>query len=187
MIQPSRVYFTGLLATLKEVMNGDQLDPLFKFILECPGTLWVAGNGGSMANALHWATDLTKAGHKTCRALGSNPAMGSAYANDEGYQNIFLAELAGSARVGDRLLVFSCSGESSNILLALDKAWPMGMEAAAIIGMKSAREIKLSLQTRLKALVVVPSLDYGVIEDVTMAIGHWVTEALKHTGQEDLR
>ena len=59
-------------------LDPDEIGALVNFVQECPGTLYVAGNGGSYATALHWACDLQKAAGRRCVALGANASLATA-------------------------------------------------------------------------------------------------------------
>lgn len=151
-----------------------QLDPspLIDFAQACDGTLWLAGNGGSASCAAHWACDLQKAAARRVQALGSNPAVLTAWANDEGYDTALARELARLARPGDRLICLSCSGTSPNIVTALRQAWLLRLPRAIVTGRQSAWPTPVDL------VMNVPHTHYGIIEDCFGAIGHWLTEAL---------
>ena len=75
-------YFHELQKTISQI----DPSPLIDFVRDCQGTLWIAGNGGSASTAQHWACDLSKAAGRRVQALGSNPAVLTALANDKGYE-----------------------------------------------------------------------------------------------------
>jgi len=162
-------YFHELQKTL------GQLDPspLLDFVRACEGTLWLAGNGGSASTAQHWACDLSKAVGRRVVALGSNPAVLTAWANDEGYDVALSRELLALARPGDALIALSCSGTSFNIAAAIRQARMMGMATALVTSTLYKGDTPGVL------IVRAPHTHYGIIEDCHLAIGHWLTEALK--------
>lgn len=105
--------------------------------LHAGGTVFLCGNGGSMADAQHIAGELVgRFSHKGRYALpafvlGSNPAAATAIANDFGYEEVFARELTAYAVPNrDVLLAFSTSGRSPNIRRALEDA--IAMEMATI-------------------------------------------------------
>ncbi len=160
---------------LQQALSGldtQALDCLLQFTQNCTGTLWLCGNGGSASTAQHWACDLSKAAGRRVVALGSNPALLTAWANDESYIITLQAELAALARTGDALICLSCSGTSPNIIGVLQEAWERDLPRALLTGLKG--EYRHSYDV----LVQVPSEDYGVIEDCHLAIGHWLTEKI---------
>jgi D-sedoheptulose 7-phosphate isomerase len=93
--------------------------------------VYIIGNGGSYANAVHIANDLLSCGVK---AYTLDPATLTATANDLGYQNVFSRWLAVVGEPGDLLIALSGSGNSLNIINALMEAERIGMETWAITG-----------------------------------------------------
>lgn len=163
-------YFTDLAATLAR-LDAAQLEALRAFVLDCTGTLWICGNGGSMATAQHWACDLSKAAGVRAQALGSNPAVLTAWANDNDYAGALGAELSRLARPGDRLICISCSGTSSNIYWVMREAKARGVPVALLTSML--------YEGGDAPILAVPATHYGIIEDCHLAIGHWLTEQLR--------
>lgn len=161
-------YFAELQQTLAHL----DPSPLLAFVQACEGTLWLAGNGGSAATAQHWACDLSKAAERRAVALGSNPAVLTAWANDYDYAQIFSRELWAIGRPNDALIALSCSGASFNIAAAIRQARMMGMQAALLTSSLFKDDMPGVLAIR------VPHTHYGIIEDCHLAIGHWLTEAL---------
>jgi D-sedoheptulose 7-phosphate isomerase len=102
--------------------------------------LFICGNGGSAANAMHMANDFLYGVSKrpgsgiNVSALPSNASVLTCLANDCGYEQIFSLQLAVKGRPGDLLLVLSGSGNSENIVKALEQAKSMDMKSFAILG-----------------------------------------------------
>jgi D-sedoheptulose 7-phosphate isomerase len=112
-------------------------------LLDCWKTgrnVFLCGNGGSAGNANHLANDLIyplskqKGSGIRIQSLSANPATLTCLANDEGYDSVFAYQLAVQARKGDVLIAFSGSGNSPNILRALEEARQIGMTSYAIVG-----------------------------------------------------
>lgn len=160
-------YFHELQIALSQI----DPSPLLAFVLGCQGTLWLAGNGGSASTAQHWACDLSKAAGRRVQALGSNPAVLTAWANDRNYEEGLAQELFMLARPDDRLICLSCSGTSPNIAGALEQARIMELPVFLVTGMRV-------IATPDLPVIVVPHTHYGIIEDCHLAMGHWLTEAL---------
>jgi len=160
-------YFHELQKTIGQI----DPTPLLDFVTGCQGTLWLAGNGGSASTAQHWACDLSKAVGRRVQALGSNPAVLTAWANDESYGQALAKEFEHVARIDDRLIVISCSGRSQNIGRLLDTALLFHIPRMLLTGANAPI-------FELTPSVVVPHTHYGIIEDCHLAIGHWLTEAL---------
>jgi D-sedoheptulose 7-phosphate isomerase len=144
-------------------------------------TVFIAGNGGSAAIASHLACDLEKtvAGPRGRRAtrrlravsLSDNMATLTAWANDEGYENVFSERLRAHADPGDVLLVISSSGNSPNVLEALRVARELDMRTIAWVGFGGGEALRLS-----ECCVHVAIDDYGMAEGIHGVIGHLVTD-----------
>jgi D-sedoheptulose 7-phosphate isomerase len=103
-------------------------------------TIYVAGNGGSAATASHWVNDLGKATKSSGKprlrvmSLSDNVSWLTALANDEGYDRVFSGQLENFARPGDILVVISASGNSPNLLEAVELARRQGMVTIGFLG-----------------------------------------------------
>jgi D-sedoheptulose 7-phosphate isomerase len=104
------------------------------------GTVYLAGNGGSAATASHWANDLGKAtkcsgrGSIRVMCLSDNTPWLTALANDEGYERVFAGQLENFAGPGDVLIVISASGNSPNLVQAVDLANERRVATIALVG-----------------------------------------------------
>jgi D-sedoheptulose 7-phosphate isomerase len=103
-------------------------------------TVYIAGNGGSAATATHFANDLGKAtkmsGRRPIRVLSmsDNVSWLTALANDEGYDRAFVGQLENFAKQGDVLIVISASGNSQNLVEAVEHGAANGMTSIGILG-----------------------------------------------------
>jgi len=156
---------------LKVALSRLDIAPLLAFVQACQGTLWLAGNGGSASTAQHWACDLSKAAGRRVQALGSNPAVLTAWANDRDYALALGAELSRLVRPDDALICLSCSGASPNIEGALREARAQRIRSALVTS-------TLCKESDANVTIRVPHTHYGIIEDCHLTIGHWLTEAL---------
>jgi len=146
--------------------------------------VFLIGNGGSAGNATHLANDYIYALSKQigsgirAHSLAANPAVLTCLANDEGYDQVYAIQLRVMARRGDVLIAFSGSGNSPNILRALEAAKEIGMTSYAVLGFTGGKA---------KALADVPIHvavdDMQVAEDIQMAVGHMIMQWLH--GQRD--
>jgi D-sedoheptulose 7-phosphate isomerase len=138
--------------------------------------VFIAGNGGSAATASHMACDLmltvAKTGSKGFRvlALTDNVASITAAGNDESYAEIFVAQMRALAKDGDLLIVISGSGNSESVVRAVEFAKGRGLKTTGFLGMNGGKLAELC-----DASVVVPSDDYGPIEDAHMIFDHLIT------------
>lgn len=107
--------------------------------LQRGGKLLICGNGGSAAEAAHFATELVGRYAKTRRslpaiALSSDGSLLSCIGNDFGYEHVFSRQVSGLAQRGDLLVVLTSSGNSTNIIAALHEAKKVGIESIAFLG-----------------------------------------------------
>lgn len=114
--------------------------------------VYIIGNGGSYANALHIANDLIACG---VRAYTPDPSTLTATANDYGYEFVFSKWIVLFGDPGDLLIALSGSGKSPNILNAVEAARKTGMDVETVFGaplldMQSAEEYQLLLGHRLR-------------------------------------
>src|SRR5262249_6305274 len=106
-------------------------------------------------------------------ALTENPAVITCLGNDEGYGEIFSFQLAALANKGDLLLAFSGSGNSHNILRALEEARRLGMKSYAILGYSGGKAKALA-----DVPVHVPIDDMQIAEDMQTIICHMIMQWL---------
>lgn len=107
--------------------------------LQRGGKLLVCGNGGSAAEAAHFATELVGRYARTRRslpaiALSSDGSLLSCIGNDFGYDQVFARQVAGLAQPGDLVVALTSSGNSANIVAALHEAKRLGLESIAFLG-----------------------------------------------------
>jgi len=143
------------------------------------GTVFAAGNGGSAATASHFITDLIKLGSpdpdRAFRglALCDNPALVTAWANDEGYEAVFAAQLRALARSGDVLVAFSTSGRSPNVIRAGEVARSIGVTTVAFTGANGGQLARLA-----DHVIRVPDDHVGRVEDAHLVAAHLICYAL---------
>jgi D-sedoheptulose 7-phosphate isomerase len=138
----------------------------------------VCGNGGSAANASHFATDLGKgASDKVGRrfrvlSLNDNVSWLTALGNDYAYDDVFVRQLINYGRPGDILMVLSVSGNSPNAVKAVEWANQNGLATIALVGAKRGRLADLA-----QTSIVVDDAHYGRAEDAQMGICHMLCYA----------
>lgn len=131
---------TRTLQALAEIRPAiDEAGRLILKTLKGGGKLLIAGNGGSAAEAAHFATELTGRYAKTRRslpalALSSDGSLLSCIGNDFGFEEVFARQVAGLARPGDLVVVLTSSGNSANIISALAEAKKQGLSTLAFLG-----------------------------------------------------
>lgn len=182
---PAAAHFADYSRRLGGVLDAVDWAPveaLANDLLDCWKTgrqVFFAGNGGSAGNAVHLANDfiyaLSKRPGSGIRAHGlpANQSVLTCLANDEGYDQVFSIQLSVLARPGDVLIVFSGSGNSPNILKALEEAKRMGIKSYAVLGFKGGKA---------KAMADVPIHinidDMQIAEDMQLIIGHMIMQWL---------
>jgi D-sedoheptulose 7-phosphate isomerase len=135
--------------------------------------IFVFGNGGSASNASHFATDLGKGSSdkigKRFRVLSLNDNVSwmTALGNDYAYEDIFLRQLQNYARPGDVVLTMSVSGNSPNVVKAVEWSAKNGLKTIALVGGKRGRLAQLA-----EKVIVINSEHYGRVEDAHMGICH---------------
>jgi D-sedoheptulose 7-phosphate isomerase len=140
--------------------------------------IFVFGNGGSAANASHFATDLGKGASdkmgKRFRVLSLNDNVSwmTALANDYAYEDIFVGQLQNYGQPGDLAMSLSVSGNSPNCVKALAWAKQHGLHTVALVGAKRGRMAEIAEQ-----VIVINDTHYGRVEDAQMTICHLVCYA----------
>jgi len=142
--------------------------------------IFIIGNGGSAATATHFACDLGKntvvpqLPRVRVQSLTDNMAFFSACANDYGYESVFAEQLANLLQKGDIVIAISASGNSSNILRAVEFAQG---QAAFTIGWSGYKGGKLACLAELPIVVANDCIEQ--IEDIHMILAHMVTVAVR--------
>jgi D-sedoheptulose 7-phosphate isomerase len=136
------------------------------------GTLLVCGNGGSAADAQHIAGELVGRFLKEreplrCIALSTDTSVLTAVGNDYGYEEVFARQVAAHGREGDVLLAISTSGNSPNVLKAVERAKRLKMKVIALSGKGGG-----GLAEAADVCVTVPSRVSPRIQEAHGTIGH---------------
>lgn len=140
--------------------------------------IFAFGNGGSAANASHFATDLGKGASdklgKRFRilSLNDNVSWMTALGNDYAYEDVFVRQLQNYARPGDVVLVMSVSGNSPNLVKAVEWARKHQLTTIALVGAKRG-----ALAESAEEVIAIDSGHYGRVEDAHMGICHMVCYA----------
>lgn len=146
--------------------------------------VFLCGNGGSAANAIHLANDLLYGVDKSSgqglrvTALPANAAVLTCLANDIAYEDVFAQQLSVLAQPGDVLLAFSGSGNSPNIVKALTRAKELRVTTFAILGFTGGRALGLADHP-----IYFPVHDMQVAEDLQMMVGHMAMQSLAVSGR----
>ena len=139
--------------------------------------VYSVGNGGSAAIADHLCCDLIKGTHVEGKptidsySMTSNVALYSAIANDFGFEQVFETQVELLGRRGDVLLAISSSGNSPNIIRAVDAAKAKGMVTIGLSGFSGGK-----LKDRADVSLHVNCNNYGVVEDAHQALMHVIAQ-----------
>lgn len=142
--------------------------------------IFLFGNGGSAATASHMANDLNKftlvegKPRFSAIAINDNVPLMTAWANDTTYENIFVGPLTNFLRAGDVVIGISCSGNSGNVLRAIEFA-----KAHAAVTIAFTGDTGGQLKNLADHCVFIPSAHIGQQEDGHMILDHVIVSALR--------
>ena len=137
--------------------------------------IYIIGNGGSSATASHMVNDLGAGLRRRdivnfdVVSLGDNSPVVSAIANDIGYENIFFMQMKGLIKPSDIIIAISCSGDSPNIIKAVDYAKDLGCKIIGVTGFNGGY---LKTISDINFHVDAPKNEYGLVEDTHMILDH---------------
>ena len=167
LLNVTKIAITDALAALSLVLNANK-------------TVWIAGNGGSAATASHFATDLNRCVNVDgdpvkVVSLCDNSSSITAIGNDFGFEFIFSKQLSNLATSGDLLVTLSASGNSQNLLSAMNWAKANGLSNLALTGFDGG-QAKLIADFSLHVPTAIG--DYGVAEDSHSILCHYLSMQL---------
>ena len=142
--------------------------------------VFIMGNGGSASTASHFVCDLAKntrrEGLPHFRAIGlaDNMEIFSAYGNDEGYENVFSQQLINLIRPGDVVIAISASGNSKNVLNAVEEAQKYGVTTIGFTGFDGGHLGKM-----VDIHIHVPSNIIEHVEDIHLMLEHVIVRIIK--------
>ena len=157
----------------------NQAVDLIKIAIESDRTIFVCGNGGSALTASHFVTDwakmrwVNKKEKLKAFCLSDNIGMLTAYANDLSYADVFSEPLKNYGTTGDLLVVVSGSGNSENVVRAIEAAKTIGVKTVGLSGFSGGKVKDLS-----DVSVHFPVNDMQVVEDLHLSFGHIVMKSL---------
>ncbi len=136
-------------------------------------TIFICGNGGSAADAQHFAAEIV--GNFKRRERAAMPALAltvdssalTSISNDFGYEQVFSRQLEGLARAGDLVVGITTSGTSKNVVAAFDRAQALGVECIALVGESSAGVAPLCSH-----IVSIPTSETAKVQEMHIAVIH---------------
>ena len=175
-------YLTEIEAAVRAIPRDDVravVDELFS-AWQNGRTIFIIGNGGSATTASHMMNDLCKftscPGKPRIRAvaLTDNVPLMTAYGNDQSYECIFAEQLRALANEGDVLMAISGSGNSPNVVAAVECARELGAKTIGLCGSPGGK-----LATMAQLRVVIPAAHIGQQEDGHLILNHAIAMALR--------
>ena len=175
-------YASAMAKALNSVRHGeiDRAVTALKRAIQADRLIFTCGNGGSAAIANHLTCDCSKgiASNTTLRprvvSLSATVELITAIANDMAYPEVFAYQLKNAARPGDVLITISSSGDSENIIRALDWAGENGMTTIAMSGFSGGRSAQMA-----DISLHVAAENYGVVEDVHQSLMHILAQYVR--------
>jgi D-sedoheptulose 7-phosphate isomerase len=187
-------FFADYASRLRSVLSEadwtgvDELAEVIKGCWRRKSRVFLCGNGGSAGNAIHLANDflygIAKVSGEGLRveALSANPAVLTCLANDVGYESVYSEQIAVHGQPGDLLIALSGSGNSPNIVAALEKARDIGMTTCAILGYSGGR-----CKVLADIPIHFPICDMQISEDLQLVVGHMLMQWLHLQRSEALK
>jgi D-sedoheptulose 7-phosphate isomerase len=186
-------HLSAYIATLQTTISGLPLDSIARVVeilrqARLDGRqVFIMGNGGSASTATHFVCDLAKNTRRTglphFRVIGltDNMAIFSAYANDEGYEHVFEAQLDNLVNQQDIVVGISASGNSQNVLNAVSLAKERNAITVGFTGFDGGR-----LRSLVDVNVHVESHVIEHVEDIHLMLEHMIVKALKEIVESEL-
>jgi len=181
----SQVFFRDYATRLQATLEAADLAPvgtLAEAMLEAwraGRSVYLCGNGGSAGNAIHLVNDLIYGAVQgrgpgvRAHALSANAAVLTCLANDTDYSEVFALQLQTFGQPGDILLALSGSGNSPNILKAIEAGRALGMKTFAVLGYSGGKA-----RTLVDVPIHFPVDDMQISEDLQLVVGHMVMQWL---------
>jgi D-sedoheptulose 7-phosphate isomerase len=174
------------ISTLKQTMDqlsrqliADVIDVLQRARMQ-ENQIFIMGNGGSASTASHFVCDLAKntrresLRHFRVIGLTDNMAIFSAYANDEGYENVFSKQLANLIRPDDVVIGISASGNSKNVLYAMEEAQKHNVTTIGFTGFDGGRLGQMvNINLHVKSNII------EHVEDIHLMLEHMIVKTIK--------
>jgi D-sedoheptulose 7-phosphate isomerase len=173
-------YISELLAQL-DWAGIDRVGRLLEKARHLDSTIFIIGNGGSAATASHFANDLSlgprKLGGQPYKAisLADNTALLTAAGNDLGYETVFLEQLRTLLEPDDVVIAISASGNSPNIIRAVEYANELGAVTIGFTGFDGGVLRQIAAE---HINVATPKGDYGPVEDLHLVLNHLISSYL---------
>ena len=160
----------------------DSIEAAAQMLIDCyraGGKVLLCGNGGSAADAQHLAAELIsrlklERAAIPALALTTNTSLLTAIGNDYKYDLVFVRQVEAFGRAGDVLIAISTSGESENVIKAVEFSRMQGIKSIALTGAKGGR-----LAEKVDLAIKIPSDNVQRIQECHITIGHILCELIE--------
>ncbi len=167
-------YYSDLIKNLNN-LSKEQAENVLKILKSaklCHNNVFIIGNGGSSSSAEHYANDFMKIAKLRAFAL-TNLSILTALGNDINYDSIFIEQLKVVLKADDVVIGITGSGNSMNIVKALEYTRNNGGKTIGILGFNGGKALEFC-----DSYILVESEDYGIIEDIHMTLSHYLSRNL---------
>lgn len=154
---------------------------IIAYVFRKGGKLLICGNGGSAADSQHMAAEFVSRLSKNLErpalpalALTTDSSFITAYANDYDFSGVFKRQVEALGKTGDALLGISTSGNSSNIIIAMNEARQLGMFTIALTGAEG--ELPLLVDVAIE----IPAVNTQYIQEAHLTVEHLLCELVEH-------
>jgi len=178
--------YLDLLSDIISKIDTSSVDKVIKLFLKCREdgkTIFIIGNGGSAATSSHFSEDLSLGAYDKNKrpfrtiSLTDNASYITALGNDEGYENVFVGQLRCLLNKGDMVVSISGSGNSPNLLEAIDYANENGAITVGLVGFDGGK-----MKDKCKHCIHVKTKKglYAPVEDIHLILAHIISTYLMY-------
>jgi D-sedoheptulose 7-phosphate isomerase len=175
-LQESQKILNEFVTNQDQINRAEQFTDLIVSTIKAGGNLFACGNGGSHCDAMHFCEEWTGRFRENRDPIGAlalgDPSHTTCVANDFGFEHIFERQLRGLGRKGDLLVAISTSGNSPNVLLAVEAARSKGIKTVGLLGKDGGK-----LKGMVDMSIIIPAKTADRIQEMHIKIIHNVIEA----------
>lgn len=162
----------------EQIKKCNQMSQMLIETFKSGGNVFSCGNGGSHCDAMHFAEEFTGRYRDDRRALGAlalgDPSHVTCVSNDYGFEHIFSRQLDGLGRKGDMMIGLSTSGNSANVIKAVEVAKQKGIKTVGLLGKGGGK-----LKDLVDLAIVVPADTSDRVQEIHIKILHTVIETVE--------
>ncbi len=158
---------------LRAIGSCAELEDIVKVIQDTIGIVYVIGNGGSASTVSHFAVDMVKTAKKRVISLCDNSGIITAISNDYHFVDCYEKQVKVLVKKDDVLMAISVSGDSLNLIRGVQAAKRAGIKTIGLLGNKGGTLGKICDKK-----IIVQSEDYGIVEDIHLALCHMIAKGV---------